>query len=265
VFRAAVVDVFETQPNQEEDTEDTEQEDAGRPDPEIQRNRHAGQHGPADGVPQRVDVPLYELLVYRLVPRGDADSHHDAEDSEDLKEGFGDVVVGEPDEAPLEERPRREREDGDRGHAAEAAAESPSDEVRRNCDERPEHGRGDQNRHRDRLVAGRAEADDQRRRRDYLVEQRPELAVAGPVGEGRPRVKRHRRGPVLHDVLRRAIVIPGVVPAEEHLAVDDEVLPTPDAIPQHEPEQYQEDRNVVPALGPLQGGLEFGVVVKIAP
>ena len=177
-----------------------------------------------------------------------------------------DLVVRRPDDAPREDGAGRERDDEDREDAARAPADAAPDEVDRDGDERPEHGRVEQQRHRH-LVVGRVpEADDQRRERGYLVEQRAELPDGRPLREARPWVERHRPREVVDGPLGLPEVVPRVVPAEQDLAVvRDEPFPRPHAVPQHEHEEGRDHGDVVQVSYPLESdvGIEVDTVLSL--
>jgi len=105
----------------------------------------AGEPAPEKRVAKGVEVPVEDEFPHRRLPPGDRYREHQREDRDDLKQRLGDVVVGEPDEAALEELSREEQEDDGTEEAGDAPGEALADGVHRDGDERAEHrGRDEQ-------------------------------------------------------------------------------------------------------------------------
>jgi hypothetical protein len=248
VFGALATEVGNGERDEQEDPVDPDEQQSGRPRPDVERDRDPREHRPPGRSAQGSDVTLGELLVDGFLAVGDGERDHDDRDCEHLEERLGGVVVGKPRDRPREERARRERKDRHADDAAEPAAEALAEEVRRDRGERPEHRGREQQDERGRLSRGVAESDGERRGGDELVVQRAELADGGARREAGPRVEGHRPRPVLDRVPHLPEMIPRVVAAEVDLAVDEEALPVADPDPEHEPEEDDEKRDVVPRL-----------------
>jgi len=89
--------------------------------------------------------------------------------------------------------------------------------------------------------------------RHDVVPEGPKLAGLVPEREPGPDVEGHPIRVVLHDVHRLAEVVPRVVAAEVHLAVLDEVAVRLQSRPEHEREDAEKHRDVVPPLEQIGG------------
>src|SRR5699024_9530856 len=118
--------------------------------------------------------------------------------------------------------------------------------------ERAQHCGGEQQRKRGRLRRRTPATGDDRGCGDELVVQRAELADGLAYWKARPRVEAHRSRPVMDRIPDLPEVIPRVVTAEIHLPVDEEILPVACADPEHERDEGEKQRNVIPRLDDIE-------------
>ena len=97
----------------------------------------------------------------------------------------------------------------------------------------------------------------QRAREEYpdccdVIKEGSELADVTAEREAGPRVERDRARPVIREIRRFPEVIPRVVAAEVHLAVNDEVAVRLDPRPEHEYHDAEESGDVVPPFEEIE-------------
>lgn len=211
MVRADATDYVTGEGDQQEDTEDADDPDAGGPHPHVRGRGDTSQDTPPEDVSKARNVAFEKLLPDRAFTLADGDGHEHAQHGEGHEQRFGDVVVCSTHCAALEEEPREEGENRGGEEADQVATEAASNQEGGNRDECAENCWSEKDCCRD-LLAGRVtQSQDEGPCGDQLIEEGAELTDILSCGEASPDFVGHRGETVFDTVLDRPEVIPGVV------------------------------------------------------